>query len=366
MRLLWFWAVALALGQTPPVPQADWKRAVDLHQQGQYDAAAAAYAGILQSAPDFVPALSNLGAVYSRLGRYADAAAQYRKALDRQPEHFGIRLNLAIALYQQRLLGQAIPELERLNQAQPDHQQVALLLGDSYLRTGEDKKVIALFDPWIARGNRDRALMFLLGTALIREKQWDRGQRVIDFVLRDGESAESLMLLGATQFAAQDNRKAIETLEKAIAVNPKLPELHSLYGRARLTDGDPEAAKAAFLKELEHNPSDFEANLHLGTLYRIDKEEEKAAPYLERARRIRPRSMALLYQLGSLELSRGNLSRAAELLEEVTRESPQFVEGHITLATVYYRLKRKADGDRERAIVDQLNAEAQAKDLKTK
>ena len=33
----------------------------------------------------------------------------------------------------------------------------------------------------------------------------------------------------------------------------------------------------------------------------------------------------------------------------------------MSLATVYYRLKRKADGDRERAIVLKLNADKQAR-----
>jgi hypothetical protein len=65
-----------------------------------------------------------------------------------------------------------------------------------------------------------------------------------------------------------------------------------------------------------------------------------------------------------LELALGNLEKATAILEEVTREAPKFVEGHITLATAYYRQKRKADGDRERAIVAELNAETQAKDLK--
>jgi hypothetical protein len=36
------------------------------------------------------------------------------------------------------------------------------------------------------------------------------------------------------------------------------------------------------------------------------------------------------------------------------------VGAHVSLATVYYRLKRKADGDRERATVLKLNAESQA------
>ena len=40
-----------------------------------------------------------------------------------------------------------------------------------------------------------------------------------------------------------------------------------------------------------------------------------------------------------------------------SRKRPHFVEAHVSLATVYYRLKRKEDGDRERAIVLKLNAE---------
>ena len=35
-------------------------------------------------------------------------------------------------------------------------------------------------------------------------------------------------------------------------------------------------------------------------------------------------------------------------------------KAHVSLATVYYRLHRKQDGDRERDIVLKLNAEKQA------
>ena len=44
------------------------------------------------------------------------------------------------------------------------------------------------------------------------------------------------------------------------------------------------------------------------------------------------------------------------------KESPEFMEAHVTLATAYYRLKRKADGDREQAIVQKLVSEGQAKE----
>ena len=53
--------------------------------------------------------------------------------------------------------------------------------------------------------------------------------------------------------------------------------------------------------------------------------------------------------------------RACATLEKVVKQSPQFLEAHVSLAQVYYRLKRKADGDRERAIVQKLKAEQDAK-----
>ncbi|MBC8167092.1 MAG: tetratricopeptide repeat protein [Bryobacteraceae bacterium] len=178
------------------------------------------------------------------------------------------------------------------------------------------------------------------------------------------ETAEALMLLAAAQIAAQENKKALATLGQALAKNPKLPELNSLYGRARLTDGDAAGAKEAFLRELAINPSEFEANLQIGALYRLEKDNSKAAEFLGRAQQIRPQSLPLKYQLASLEFSKGNIQGAIPMLEEVTREAPDFVEAHITLATAYYRAKRKEDGDRERALVDQINAKQQTQDQK--
>jgi hypothetical protein len=45
----------------------------------------------------------------------------------------------------------------------------------------------------------------------------------------------------------------------------------------------------------------------------------------------------------------------------VVRDIPSYIDAHVLLATTYYRLKRKEDGDRERQIVEKLTAEAQAK-----
>jgi len=76
---------------------------------------------------------------------------------------------------------------------------------------------------------------------------------------------------------------------------------------------------------------------------------------------VRPGDPGVRYQIVTIYVSRGETDRALPDLESIVKEAPTFLEAHVTLATVYYRLKRREDGDRERAIVDALNKEIQAK-----
>ena len=125
--------------------------------------------------------------------------------------------------------------------------------------------------------------------------------------------------------------------------------------------GEPDAAERAYRRELESNPNDFDANLQLGNLRKSAQRFAEASTYLERATLIRPTDLAARRLLGSLRLQMGQNEEAVTLLESVAKEAPDAVEVHVQLATAYNRLKRKEDADRERAIVDRLNAEAAAK-----
>ena len=90
------------------------------------------------------------------------------------------------------------------------------------------------------------------------------------------------------------------------------------------------------------------------------EKEEEARSCLERALRVRPGDAAVRYQIATLDLAAGKTEGARRELEQLIREVPKFVEAHVSLATVYYRLQRKEDGEKERAIIEQLNAEKQA------
>jgi len=57
----------------------------------------------------------------------------------------------------------------------------------------------------------------------------------------------------------------------------------------------------------------------------------------------------------------GELEQARGALEALLKDSPDFLDAHVSLARLYYRLHMKQDGDRERTFIDKLNAEVLAR-----
>jgi tetratricopeptide (TPR) repeat protein len=336
-------------------------RAMELHRAGDVLGAIDAYEEFLQLQPGNVEALSNLGAAYARLGKYTDAIAQYRSALAAQGGHAAVRFNLAVALYKSAQISEAAQELARVVAAQADNKPARLLLADCYLQLGRDRDVVDLLSPVESAFGDDRGFAYLLGTSLIRLNELQKGQALIERIMGTGDSAEARLLLGAARARVQDHKGALDELRRAREMNPRLPLVNSLYGRALLATGDRTGAGEAFLRELDVNPNDFESNLQLGLLRKDEHSLEEAAAFLTRAGLMRPNQPDVLYALGTLYIARGEVEKAASALEEVVRQAPEFVQAHVLLATVYYRLKRKEEGDRERAIVQELNAEAQAR-----
>jgi tetratricopeptide (TPR) repeat protein len=363
------WLCPAAQGQAGRADvEGAFARATQLHESGDLEGAIRAYQSILASNPGRADVRSNLGAAYSRLGRYEDAITQYKQALALDARNRAIRFNLSLAYYKAAWFSEAADELSRFVAAAPadlpERLNAVLLLADCRVRLGEYKKAIELLSPYEKDGPETphgRAVAYLLGNALIGDGQLDRGQLLIDRVFRDEDTAEARLLIGSILLLMDDGPGAIKELERALQLNPKLPTLHAWYGRALMRMGDSEKAQAAYQSELADNPNDFDANLFMGTLLRQDKQFEESLRYLSRAVQLRPREQYAHYHLSAVLAALGRPDEARPLLEGVVKEYPDFVEARVLLASVYYRLNRKEDGDRERAVVQKLNSEQQAK-----
>jgi tetratricopeptide (TPR) repeat protein len=342
-------------------PQDLIREAQSLHQAGKLDQAIEDYRLFLKDYPDVAQVRSNLGAALASAGRYEEAIVEYERALKLSalPQ---IRLNLALAYYKANSIPLAVENLQKVHADMPNDIRVVMLLADCHLRLDENQKVVELLDPLEALHEDDLAIIYLLGTALVRDGQVERGQAIIERILKNGDSAEARLLIGTTKLLGHDAPGALEDLQKAVELNPNLISAHAYYARALRETANPEAAKKEFLAELSINPNDFFSNLHLGVILKEEQRFDEALPYLKHALEVRPGDPGVLYQIAALHLAARNYSDAQKELEALVKDSPDFREAHVALATLYYRLRRKEDGDREQAIVEKMTAEQQARD----
>ena len=360
--LLW---VSLARAQDDSGQQA-LKRAVELHQSGHYAEAITEYQAFLKAHPEAVAVRSNLGAALAHEGRYTEAIEEYKQALEKEPTNYGIRFNLALAYYKMSEVEQALKEFEAVYAIQPandpEHRRLLLLLSECYLRCGEDTKVIALLDPLADADPNDLALAYLLGTALLHQGQDQRGALMIERILRNGDTAEAHMLMAFTRMKADDKRGATEEVDRAIALNPNLPETYSLRGRLAYLAADLDGAEAAFRKALALDPTAFDPLLWLGTLLREEGKLPEARSDLERANQLRPKEIRVRYQFALLCSDEGDDKRAAELLKALIKDAPEYTEAHRSLSTIYFRLGRVAEGRQERKTAEEMDAAIQARE----
>lgn len=355
-------AVSLLAAPLPATAQeSSFARAAEFQKKGDLEAAAGEYRRFLTEHPSNVEARSNLGVVLAHLGRYEEAIAAYREALAAAPANTTVRLNLGLALYKAARLGEAAEAFALVLEAQPENLQARYLAADCHLQLGRAADAVKLLEP-LDKTRGDEVLhAYLLGMAYFGSGDIKRGQLLIDRILRNGDSAEARVLMGVAKRRAGELKEAAQDLKRAVELNPKLAGVRALYGQALLEAGNPDQARAEFEAELATNPLDFDANLYLGVLLKGEQAYDAALMHLDRALGVRPGDLATRYQLATIALARQQNEAATEMLEAIVKEAPGFAEAHVALATVYYRQRRKADGDRHRAIVERLTREKDAK-----
>ncbi len=249
-----------------------------------------------------------------------------------------MRYNLAVALYKGSRFGEAATELESVLKAKPDHPQAPLLLADCRLLLGEWKAVIAILDPLLERDPENKAILYMLGTALMRDRQRERGQRVLDRILRQGDSAEAHLVLAIASREANDDIAAEKELRRALELDPNLPTANGTLGDVLVRMGEGAAAIAALQRELEVNPNHFDSHLLLGLLLRQESRTAEAMTHLRKALALRPGDAGVRYQIALVQIAESDLAAARATLEALVARGAAFTEAHVSLATVYYRL----------------------------
>jgi tetratricopeptide (TPR) repeat protein len=340
-------------------PDQFLSRAIEEQQKGNFDAAIRDYRSVLAARPATLIAHVNLGAALAHIGQLDAAIDEYQAALKLDPQQGSIHLDLGLAYSRKNDLADARDQFDAAHRAAPGDVRIAILLGDADARTGKGADAVDILTPLEAANAGNSDFEYVLGEALIAADHPRDGAARVEKSAAMTNSAESWMLAGSTLLRLNEFPQARRDLDNAMRLNPSIPSLCTMAGTARDKDGDAADAAPAFRQALQQNPEDFEANLYLGAILLKQRTMDEAKQYLDKALALNPKSKLARYEFGMWESTSGQYEAAAQELESVTADDPKWLDPHVELAALYYRLHRPDDGKRERGIVDQLTAEQQ-------
>jgi len=334
-------------------------RAVDEQQKGDFPDAIRDYKAVLAVRPAVLAARVNLGAALAHTGQLDAAIEQYQAALVLAPQLGSVHLDLGLAYSRKGDLPEALEQYEAAHRASPREVRIAILLGDAQARSDKAADAIALLTPLEPANTANPDFEYALGEALIRSGHPRDGAARVEKSAAMTNSADAWMLAGSTLLGLNEFAQARRDLDNAMRLDPSLPGIATLDGTARDKDGDAKAAEPVFREALQHNSNDFDANLYLGAILYQQRNMDEAKKYLDKALELKPESTMARYESAMWKSTSGDYQAAADQLEKLVADDPNWLEPHVELATIYYRLHRPADGARERQIVDKLTAQQQ-------
>ncbi len=352
--------------EEPTAPDQILRRAVELERAGDVEGAIEQYEAFLGRFPEAAAVRFTLGRAYGQAGRFEKAIAHYEQALQSGDltDPTAARLILGWTYFQAEEFEKARDLLTEIVQERPENREALQLLASSHFRLGEGEKVIELLSPLESELAESPELAYLLGVGLVENGQVERGAPLVETGLRQTDSAEVRFMLGRALMEKGNYFGAARQLERAIALDPKVPSLHATYGKLLRTMTRHDEANEAFLRELGINPDDYDSNFFHGLyLHENEQKYDEALACFERALRTRPGDTAARFQIGLVYNSMNRLDEALRTVKTVVEEYPDSLEVQATLSRLYYRLGLQEDAERHRDIAERLRTNRDGQQL---
>ena len=169
----------------------------------------------------------------------------------------------------------------------------------------------------------------------------------------DPDSYRVHQVLGDTDEAREEDPKAIEEYQKALAQRPTLPNLHYQIGHLEWKSYKTQEAREQFQAELALNPRHTGALFDMGSTYLQEHQADKALVYLKRACELDPKYPDVHDFMG---IAYTQLHRHAEAEKELKIAVSSDKDGtvHYQLARVYMATGKTEEAQKEFALSDQL------------
>jgi len=184
---------------------------------------------------------------------------------------------------------------------------------------------------------------------------------------RFGDLPDYRYKVGLAYYGMHRYPQAVAEFEELARQKPRLDLVQFFLGNCYAEMGQLPKAESYFRRALELNPRNASYYGALAQLLRkqSDDRADEAIPLLEKALALDPSDISSKQELALCYEKKRDYLRAERLLQEVVGQQPDLVSAHVALGRVYYRQRKKDEGDKEKKIVAQLEQQQQAEQSQT-
>jgi len=302
---------------TGPVPGEDALKSGPLDPEGLKQAESFEQ----QVGPAIADSYNNLGAISAEGNNFAEAVYDFQNAFQWNPSLEGLDYNLGKAAFSANEYDQAVGPLARLLRTDSDNTWVRSALGVSLFMLQKYSDALQTLQPMQTQLEADPKLAYAYAVCLVKTGDYAGGvKRLKDLEARDPGNAPT----------------------------------HEALGEALAGLGDFAGAARELRAALKLDPADTSAKYNLALALIELQQKREAQDLLIEIVRIGSQNPGVYYQLGKLQLERGETKAAIATLEKGAKVNPENESIHLELAAAYRKDSRVVDAEREQKLYEAL------------
>jgi tetratricopeptide (TPR) repeat protein len=307
-----------------------------------------------QLAAAITRAYMNLGVMHAQAQRFSRAADMFVDAAAVDADFPQVQYSLGVAYFNDRQYAKAAGPLTRALAANPSNAVIRRMLGLAWFHSENYENAAEVIGSDPARES-DPSLQYAYALALVRSDRAALAEPIFaQLIEQHGNRAELHVVIGQAHAHQGDYAAAIESLTRALQLEPGVAEANTTLGIIYLKQGRLPDARAALEAELGAHPGDVRARHTLATVLDLEGRSDEALSILRPLVRTRPEFADGRYLLGKILLAQGAVEDAVDELLAAVRLSPEDANAHYQLGQAYQKLGRPDLADEQFKLFKEL------------
>lgn len=280
-------------------------------------------------------------------------------ALKKNPDSEKLKYEIGKIFYAQGNYQQAIESLSvsygKFPQTSAEYKLAVRMQGLSHYVLGHLKDAIPFLEKVTEWEPNNNEFGYALGVCYIQTRQPDKSRQSFANLFGVTTNSAAAYLLNAQMLIRQQFEETAEIeLNKALELDPKLPQVRSLLGEMAIYRAELDKGIDLLKQEIALNPANSMAYYRLGeALTRQLKWDEAIAP-LQKSIWINPFFSGPYIVLGKVYFKKQDLGNALNLLQRSVAIDPKNFGAHYLLGQVLQQAGKTEEAKAEFALAEQL------------